>query len=98
MQRVKRPLTGELLDQDLVALLKIDVAGGARRQLQHTAGADLPPHDAIPRGQLAVDLLHPLAPVEENGVDRKIHEHHVDSTAGIDPHPTSGWKHPAKHE
>src|SRR5437763_1279500 len=41
----------------------------------------------------AIDLLDPLTAVEENRVDREVHEHHVDSAAGIDPH-ASAWVKP----
>src|SRR5690242_2959966 len=82
----------------MVAPLQVDAGGRSRRKLEHAARAYLPPHDSVPPRQVAIDLLHALAAVEEDGVDGKVHEHHVDAAARVDPHAAAGGQIAAEHQ
>src|SRR5260370_35884738 len=87
-------------DVKLVALLEVELRGRARRQLEDAARAPHEPHHSIPRRQLRVHLLHAFLAVQENRVDRKPHEQHVDAAAlaRVDPHPPPWFERAPEHE
>src|SRR4029077_13010960 len=80
-----RLLNSVSADHDLVTAIEVDVLGGAGGQLQDAVGAPHEPHHPPPLRQVAIDLSHALAAVEEDSVDGESHEHHVDAVAGTHP-------------
>src|SRR5207302_9689896 len=71
-------------DLELVARLDPDAAGGPRGQLHDAVGAKDERDQPDPGPQPEEDFDHPARAVDEDGIDREAHEHHVDPVAALD--------------
>src|ERR1035437_407778 len=92
------PLISALADGYLVTALEVEGRGRSRWKLQHTVRPPHEPHHTPPRRHVRIDLFDPFLVIEEHGIDRELHEQHVDPIARVDPHSVARLQAASEHQ